>query len=70
MEYDNNMKKAREKAKLSQEKVAEYMETTQVQISKWERGKQDITLHKALKLAVLYNVTLDYLAARSSDNSR
>ena len=66
MQYDNNLKIARQKAKKTQEEVAEYMETNQVQISKWECGKQDITLHKALKLAELYNVSLDYLAARTN----
>ena len=64
MIYDNNLKEARKNANITQEQAAEYMETNQVQISKWETGKQDITLHKALKLAKLYNVTLDYLANR------
>lgn len=68
MQYNNNLKAARIKAKKTQEEVAEYMETNQVQISKWECGKQDITLHKALKLAELYNVTLDYIAARKEIN--
>ena len=64
MIYDNNLKEARKNANITQEQAAEYMNTNQVQISKWEAGKQDITLHKALKLAKLYNVTLDYLANR------
>ena len=65
MKFDNNLKAARLKAELSQEQIADYMETTQAQVSKWESGKQDITLHKALRLAQLYNVSLDYLAARA-----
>ena len=65
MQYNNNLRAARQAAKKTQEKVAEYMNTNQVQISKWECGKQDITLHKAAKLADLYNVTLDYLAGRT-----
>ncbi|WP_303806169.1 helix-turn-helix domain-containing protein [Ruminococcus flavefaciens] len=64
MQYNNNLQEARKKAGITQEEAAEYMETNQVQISKWERGKQDITLHKALKLAELYGVSLDYLAGR------
>lgn len=64
MQYNNNLKKARQAAKKTQEEVAEYMNTNQVQISKWECGKQDITLHKALRLAELYKVSLDYLAGR------
>ena len=64
MHYDNNLKEARKIANITQEEAAEYMETNQVQISKWETGKQDITLHKAAKLADLYGVTLDYIAKR------
>lgn len=64
MQFNNNMKAARQKANITQEEAAEYMETTQVQISKWENGKQDITLQKALKLAELYRCSLDYLAGR------
>lgn len=65
MIFDNNLKAARIKAEYSHEQIAEYMETTQAQVSKWESGKQDITLQKALRLAQLYNVSLDYLAARA-----
>ena len=64
MQYNNNLKKARQAAKKTQEEAAEYMGTSQVQMSKWECGKQDITLHKALRLAEFYNVTLDFLAGR------
>lgn len=65
MQYYNNLKEARQKAKITQEEAAEYMNTNQVQISKWETGKQDITLHKAARLADLYKVTLDYIAGRT-----
>lgn len=61
-----NMKKAREEAGKSQQQAANKLETTQMQISKWENEKQDITLRKAIILADYYNVTLDYLAGRSN----
>lgn len=67
MQNANNLQNARKAANITQEEAAEYMETTQVQISKWERGKQDITLRKAAKLADLYGVSLDYLAGRSNE---
>lgn len=62
MQY--NLKECRERAGLSQMKVAIAIDTAQQQLSKWERGIQDITLAKAIKLADLYNVTLDELAGR------
>lgn len=63
-----NLKKARESAGKSQQQAANILETTQMQISKWENEKQDITLRKAIKLAEYYGVTLDYLAGRTNKN--
>ena len=65
MQY--KLKEIREKANKSQMEIAMYMETTQHQISKWENGKQDITLGKAIKLADLYKISLDELAGRKID---
>ena len=62
-----NMKKAREEAGKSQQQAADKLETTQMQISKWENEKQDITLRKAIILADYYNVSLDYLAGRTDE---
>ena len=47
--------------------VANIIGTAQYQIHKWETGKQDITLEKAIKLADLYKVSLDHLAGRNFD---
>ena len=63
----NNLGKAREAANKSQMQTAIHMDTTQAQLSKWENGKQDITLMKAKKLAEYYNVSLDYLAGRTDE---
>ena len=59
------LKECRKRKGLSQLQVSIIMETTQHQISKWENGQQDITLGKAIKLADLYQVTLDELAGRT-----
>ena len=61
-----NLKQARKNAGKSQQQAANILETTQMQISKWENEKQDITLRKALILAEYYGVTLDYLAGRTN----
>lgn len=61
----NNLKVARIAAGLTQEQVALIINSAQYQIYKYEAGKQDITLGKALQLAELYNVSLDYLAGRT-----
>lgn len=59
------LKEARLKANKSQQQAADKLETTQMQISKWENQKQDITLRKAIILADYYNVSLDYLTGRT-----
>lgn len=62
MQY--KLKECREKAGKSQMQAAMHIGTSQQQISKWERGIQDIVLRKAIELADYYKVTLDELAGR------
>lgn len=63
----NNLQKARKRAGKSQQQAANKLDTTQVQISKYETGKQDITLSRATILADYYNVSLDYIAGRTEE---
>lgn len=51
----------REDKDLYQKNIADVLETSQRQYSRWETGTQEIPLHIAKKLAKFYNVTLDYL---------
>ena len=66
MQY--KLKECRQKAGYTQEQVAHELETQQHQIHKYESGKQDLTLSRAIQLADLYNVTLDELAGRSLEH--
>lgn len=63
----NRLKEAREKAKKSQMQVAIQIDTAQQQLSKWERGVQDITLEKVTKLADYYGVSIDWIAGRTEN---
>ena len=56
------LKEARERAGKSQQQAANKLNTTQMQISKYENERQDITLKRAIILAKYYEVSLDYLA--------
>ena len=58
------LKECRKKAGLTQEQVAIALNTHQYQIYKYESGKQDLTLTRAIELADLYQVSLDELAGR------
>lgn len=63
MQY--KLKECRKKAGYTQIQVAEELNTAQYQVHKWETGKQEISLARAIDLADLYKVTLDELAGRT-----
>lgn len=52
----------REDADLKQTAVASYLKTSQTQYSRWERGEREIPFHQVIKLATLYDVSIDYIA--------
>ena len=55
----------REDADYTQSHVAAYLHCDQSQYSKYERGERPLPLDYAVKLADLYNVSLDYLVVRT-----
>ena len=62
MEPYQRLRDMREDHDLTQKDIAEILQTTQEQISKYEIGKQMMGMDKYIKLAKYYNVSLDYLA--------
>ena len=62
MEPYQRLRDMREDHDLTQKDIAEILQTTQEQISKYEIGKQMMGIDKYIKLAKYYNVSLDYLA--------
>ena len=56
-----NVKYEREKLKLKQEELAEFLGVSTVYISNIENGKHKISLTNALKFSLYFNKTLDYL---------
>lgn len=54
----------REDHDLTQQGVAEILMCDQSLYSKYERGERSLPLELAVKLADLYNVSLDYLVGR------
>ncbi len=56
------IKDLREDAQLMQTDVAKVLEISQQHYSLYESGKREIPLHLVIKLALFYNVSLDYLA--------
>ena len=61
MNHFQRLKDLREDHDLTQNDIAEVLQTTREQISKYETGKQMMGVDKYIKLAKYYNVSLDYL---------
>lgn len=51
----------REDRDLKQTDIAKILQSSQQQVSKWETGEQMMGVDKYIKLAVYYNVSVDYL---------
>lgn len=61
MKHFDRLKDIREDRDLTQADVAKLLQSTQQQVSKWETGEQMMGVDKYIKLAVYYNVSVDYL---------
>ena len=60
------LKDLREDSDLKQSDIAELLQTTQQQYSKYERGKINVPVEVFIKLADYYNVSVDYLLGRTT----
>ena len=57
----------REDRDLKQREIAEYLHCDPSLYSKYERGERSLPLEYAVRLAQLYNVSLDYLTGLTAD---
>ncbi|MFS0864093.1 helix-turn-helix transcriptional regulator [Fredinandcohnia sp. 179-A 10B2 NHS] len=62
----NNIKQLREQANITQEELAKRIGVSRIHMNKMENGKKPITMVKALKLAEIFNVTLNDIFLSSS----
>ena len=58
----NNIRKNRKNLKISQEKLAELIDCSREHIARIENGKINLGLKNFIKLAQVFNVSLDELA--------
>lgn len=63
--YYPKLKEQREKYNVSQAFIASILHTTQQQYYKYEKGIQEIPLHRLIALAKYYDVSIDYLVGLS-----
>ena len=62
MTYFRRLKDLREDNDFSQAEIAKVLGTSQQYYGKYENGKRELPFGRAIKLALFYNVSLDYLA--------
>ncbi|MEZ7565586.1 helix-turn-helix domain-containing protein [Streptococcus salivarius] len=66
----NNLKKLRKDKGLTQQELAQEMETTKLTISNWENEKHTIKADKAQQLADYFGVSVGYLLGYSNNPKR
>ena len=64
--YFQRLRDMREDSDMNQTAVAEFLGIQQTVYSRYERGARTIPLEHLLKLAELYNVSLDFLTGRTN----
>ena len=65
MFYYRRVRDLREDSDKSQKEIAEYLNMQTTVYQRYERGERELPLWAAIKLAELYNVSLDYLVGRA-----
>lgn len=69
MNMYSRIRDLREDADLTQQQIAEYLHSNQSNYSKIERGKCALPLEDAIKLAQLYQTSLDYLVGLTDERT-
>lgn len=62
MYYYQRLKDLREDSDKTQEDIASILGIKRQQYQRYESGKQEIPFHQVIKLATLYNCSIDYIA--------
>jgi transcriptional regulator with XRE-family HTH domain len=69
MNFGEKLVKLRKEKGLSQEALAEKLNTTRQAISKWENGQGFPETEKLLMIANIFEVSIDYLLKESAENN-
>jgi len=68
MAYYRHIRELREDHDLTQRDLAEYLQITQPQYWRYEKGYRDIPTDIVIKLAERYDVTTDYILGGEKEN--
>ena len=67
MKFFQRLKDLREEKGLTQKEIAYILNTTQRQYSRWETGEFEMPVSNYLKLAIYYNISLDYITGLTKE---
>ena len=68
VDFGDRLKSLRKRAKLSQEQLAQQLGITKGMVSSYETSMRMPSYQILLKIALLFNVSTDYLLGRSSND--
>ncbi len=69
MTYYENLRVIREDRGYTQKQIADVLGTTQQYYSNYENGKREIPIRIYIALSKFYNVSIDYLAGQTDEDS-
>ncbi len=67
MIFNQRARNLREDLDLSQDYIAQKLGVSRATVNRYENDKYDLKLSYAIKLAQIYNVSLDYLTGLTDD---
>ena len=68
--YIKRLRDLREDHDMTQQEVADYLNTSQTMYARYERGANELPIRHLIKLAELYNVSVDYLLCLTENPKR
>ena len=68
--YYKRLRDLREDSDKNQLEIANLLNTTVQQYSRYERGERELPMHHFIALAKFYNVSLDYLAGLTDNPNK
>ena len=70
MQKYQRIRDLREDKELKQIDIAKILNTTQKQYSRWETGEYPVPFKTIIKLARIYDVSIDYIAGLTNDKRK
>ena len=70
MNYVKRLRDLREDNDMTQQEVADYLNTSQTMYARYERGANELPIRHLIKLAELYGVSVDYILCLTDNAKR